>query len=152
MDAGVLTRHTPLLSIIKTDHTHSTACDIYKYNVLKCFLTGKADQSQSSMDQCWILRPQKCQNFHVVTHRKRISGAGVWSVSPPQRNRALKLSFIVFFTLQSYQQSDMKPVNQGKYTFWITTPQVHVCSLTKTQNERIDKFDKHSNKCVYERK
>lgn len=55
------------------------------------------DQAQSPIAQYKILRPQKCQNFHVVTDRDRqtlaeFEGAHVWSVSP-QRKMALSFPF-----------------------------------------------------------
>lgn len=105
------------------------------------------EQSQSPIAQCWILRPQKCQNFHVVTQRERqtdtgwISGACVWSI-PPEKDGPHAVFYFPFFTLWAYQhQSEEKPVNQRQYTYWITTPQVDISRLQSWQkNERIAKF------------
>ena len=46
-------------------------------------------QSQSHIAQCWILKPQKCQNFHVVTQRERQTLAEFqgheFEVFPPEK-------------------------------------------------------------------
>lgn len=60
------------VSIIKTGHKYPTAYDISRYIVLQ--VTGRSrlvSKLHGSMAQHWILRPQKCQNFHVVTHTQK---------------------------------------------------------------------------------
>lgn len=123
----------PHIPVIKPEYhsimLHSTA-DIFRLYFQNIFHRGPVSKPHSPMLNSKATEMSKFPCCHTQRDRHWLDFRGMsLKCISPEREMALTLSFISFFALRRYQQSEEKPVNQEQYTYWITTPQVDFSSL-----------------------